>query len=66
MESFWASLKKEQVHHQDYRTRVEARADIFEYIESFCNAIRPHSALGNQSPMDFNAAFMRQSKKAES
>ena len=75
MESFWASLKKEQVHHQEYRTRVEARADIFDYIESFYapqevplgdSTIRRHSALGNQSPMDFNAAFMRQSKKAES
>jgi transposase InsO family protein len=77
MESFWASLKKEkeQVHHQENRTRVEARADIFDYIESFYapqevplgdNTIRRHSALGNQSPMDFNAAFMRQSKKAES
>jgi len=54
------------VHHQEYRTRAEARADIFDYIESFYNTIRRYSALGNQSPMDFNAAFMRQSKKAES
>lgn len=65
MESFWASLKKEQVHHQHYRTRDEARADIFDYIESFYNTIRRHSALTNQSPMDFHTAFMAQSKKAK-
>ena len=53
MESFWASLKKEQVHHQHYKTRDEARADIFDYIECFYNTIRRHSALGNRSPLDF-------------
>ena len=46
MESFWASLKKEQVHHQHYQTRDQARADIFDYIECFYNTIRGHSALG--------------------
>ena len=40
MESFWASLKKEQVHHQHYKTRDEARADIFDYVECFYNTIR--------------------------
>jgi hypothetical protein len=34
MESFWASLKKEQVHQQQYPTRAQARSDIFSYIES--------------------------------
>lgn len=63
MESFWASLKKEQVHHQQYKTRAEARADIFDYIESFYNTIRRHSALGNVSPIEFNNAFMAQTKK---
>ena len=63
MESFWASLKKEQVHHQHYKTRAEARADIFDYIESFYNTIRRHSALGNESPLDFINAFNAQTKK---
>lgn len=58
MESFWASLKKEQVHHQHYKTRNEARADIFDYIESFYNTIRRHSGLANQSPIDFIAKFV--------
>lgn len=53
MESFWASLKKEQVHHQHYKTREEAKADIFGYIEGFYNPSRRHSSLGNVSPMEF-------------
>jgi putative transposase len=57
MESFWASLKKEQVHHYQYATRAEAKADIFDYIECFYNNVRRHSALGNKSPLDFTAAF---------
>ena len=64
MESFWASLKKEQVHHQHYQTRYEARADIFDYIECFYNTIRRHSALGNQSPLDFTASFVSDLKKS--
>lgn len=53
MESFWASLKKEQVHHQRYATRQEAMSDIFDYIECFYNTTRRHSALGNLSPKEF-------------
>jgi putative transposase len=50
MESFFASLKKELVHHEDYQTRAEARASIIEYIEMFYNNVRLHSSLGYVSP----------------
>ena len=63
MESFWASLKKEQVHHRHYKTRDEVRTDIFDYIACFYNTIRRHSALGNQSSQDFTASFAAQTKK---
>ena len=53
MESFFASLKKELVHHEDYRTREEAQASIFEYIEVFYNRQRRHSTLGFKSPAEF-------------
>ena len=53
MESFFASLKKELVHHEDYATREQARASIFEYVEAFYNRVRRHSALGYVSPADF-------------
>lgn len=50
MESFFASLKKELIHHEDYQTRAEARASIIEYIEMFYNNRRLHSSLGYVSP----------------
>ena len=53
MESFFASLKKELVHHEDYQTRTEARASVFEYIEVFYNRVRRHSALGYLSPVAY-------------
>ena len=56
MESFFASLKKELVHHEDYATRAEARASIFEYIEAFYNRVRRHSALGYVAPAEYERA----------
>ena len=53
MESFFASLKKELVHHEDYATRAQARSSIFEYIEAFYNAKRRHSSLGYVSPAEY-------------
>ena len=50
MESFFASLKKERVHHARFRNRVEARAAVFDYIEVFYNRQRLHSAIGYVSP----------------
>jgi putative transposase len=56
MESFFASLKKELVHDEDYQTRAEARTSIVEYIEVFYNAKRRHSSLGYVSPTEFEEA----------
>ncbi len=53
MESFFASLKKELVHHEDYQTRGEARASVFEYIEVFYNRVRRHSSLGYLAPVEY-------------
>jgi putative transposase len=52
-ESFFATLKKELVHHEDYATRAEARASIFEFIEIFYNRQRRHSTLGYVSPAEY-------------
>jgi putative transposase len=49
-ESFFATLKKELVHDEDYQTREEARVSIFEYIEVFYNNHRLHSSLGYVTP----------------
>lgn len=52
-ESFFATLKKELVHRARFRTRAEARARLFEYIELFYNSKRRHSTLGNRSPAHY-------------
>ena len=53
MESFWSSLKRELVHRCQFATHAAARAALFEWIEVFYNRERLHSALGFQSPVDF-------------
>ena len=55
VESFFHTLKTEHVHHQRYRTREDARQDIFEWIEVFYNRVRRHSTLGYRSPAEFEA-----------
>ena len=55
-ESFFSSLKKERIKKRIYKTRDLARADIFDYIESFYNRTRRHSHLGGVSPEAFEQA----------
>ena len=57
MESFFATLKGELVHHQHYATRQAARSAIFRYIEGFYNRRRRHSAIGYKSPEQFEASL---------
>ncbi len=60
MESFFHTLKTELVYHHRYKSRAEARNNIFEYIEVFYNRIRLHSAIGYESPENYES----QSKSA--
>lgn len=53
MESFFHTLKTELVNHRDYKTRKEAKADIFEYIEVSSNRDRRHAALGFVTPAGY-------------
>ena len=53
MESFFSSLKTERTSNKTYRTRNEAKADVFDYIERFYNSKRRHSTIGYLSPMEF-------------
>jgi len=53
MESFFHSLKVELVHRITYKTRQEAKNDIFQYIETYYNLIRRHSANDFQAPIVF-------------
>jgi putative transposase len=53
MESFFSSLKTERTGQKTYRSRDEAKADVFDYIERFYNPKRRHSTIGYLSPMEF-------------
>jgi len=54
-ESFFGTLKSELVDDEDYKTKDEARASLFHYIETFYNRRRRHSFLGYISPIEFEA-----------
>lgn len=58
-ESLMSTIKSEYVHHKIYATKEEAYLEIFEYIESFYNRLRLHSALGNVSPLEFEEVHAR-------
>jgi putative transposase len=55
-ESFFASLKTERIRRKIYKTRQEARADAFNYIELFSNPTRRHAKNGMLSPAEFEMA----------
>jgi putative transposase len=59
-ESFVATLKTELLlHRSHFSDRELARSAIFEYLEGFYNRRRLHSALGYESPVDYEEATMR-------
>jgi len=58
MESFFSSLKIERVARKVYRTRDQAKADVFDYIERFYNPRRRHSTLGYLSPVEFEKKML--------
>jgi transposase InsO family protein len=58
MESFFHTLKTELVYHAEFRTRAEARAAIFEWIECFYNRVRIHSANDYKSPLAMEEGLM--------
>lgn len=53
MASFFSTLKTERVARKVYRTRDQARTEVFDDIELFYNPKRHHSTLGYVSPIDF-------------
>lgn len=58
MESFCWSLKTKRTARKVDRTRDDARADVFDYIERFYNSGRRHSKLGYLSPVEFEEKAM--------
>lgn len=58
-ESFFKSLKTEWVYQQKYQTVKQAAVSIFQYIETWYNTKRKHSALGYKSPKQFEEELNR-------
>ncbi len=52
MKNFFHTLKVERVHTRIYAPRIEARRDLFAYIEGACNSRCLHSAIGYRSPAE--------------
>jgi putative transposase len=57
-ESFFATLECELLDRRNFRTQVEAKLAIFEWIEGWYNTRRRHSSLGNRSPVRFESELM--------
>lgn len=57
VESFFATLKTEEVEAAGYETRQQAKTSLFSYIEGFYNSKRRHSSLGYLSPNDFEGVY---------
>jgi putative transposase len=55
VESFFRTLKLEEVYLKDYRDFEEAHEDIGQFIEEVYNEKRLHSSLGNLPPVEFEA-----------
>ena len=53
IEELFGLLKRERVNKRRYRTRAEARQDVFDYIERFYNRRRPHRSAGRMSPLKY-------------
>jgi len=59
-ESFWKTLKSEQVYRDEYGTFEHARNSIHQFIERIYNRQRLHSALGYRPPVEFEETIRRQ------
>lgn len=56
-ESFFASLETELIDRTEWLTQDQARADVFDWLETFYNPVRRHSSLGNLAPVEFERRY---------
>jgi putative transposase len=59
IESFHSVLKKELIYLTKYKTREQAKKEIYEYIEVFYNSKRIHSANGYLSPLKYEQIYYK-------
>jgi putative transposase len=56
-ESFFSLLKTERIKRKVYKTRNEARSEIFNYIEFFYNPTRRHGNNDGVSPVEYEKQY---------
>lgn len=61
-ESFFSNLKKEKIRRKIYKTREQARQEIFHYIEMFYNPKRRHTNNGRTSPAEYEQRYFLNQK----
>ena len=64
MESFWGKLKCEWLYGKHFKTRKEARAEVFEYVEIFYNRQRIHASNGYITPEEYYNNLSKKAKAA--
>jgi len=62
MESFWATMKTEIMHHFPFRDLGHARAVIYRWLHLFYNLRRRHTSIRGMSPVEYEAAWFRKSR----
>ncbi|SDI02850.1 IS3 family transposase [Nitrosomonas sp. Nm132] len=55
-ERFFRSLKHEQLNYEKLKTKEAAKLSVIDYL-AFYNGRRSHSALGYQTPIEFEREF---------
>lgn len=63
MESFFGTLKIEEVQGRVYRDAQQARDAIFSYIEAFYNTTRIHTSIGGRSPQRLENSFFSEQRR---
>jgi putative transposase len=56
-ETFFSTIKLEMIYQEHYRTRAQAKAAIFEYIEVYYNRQRRNAAIGNIPPYEYRQRY---------
>ena len=56
-ESFFQLIKRERIKRRVYKTRAEAKTDVFDYIEMFYNPKRRHSSNDLLSPVEYERRY---------
>lgn len=57
MESFYRTLKREMPVAGRFDSRIDARQEVFKFIELYYNTRRSHSTIGNMSPVEYERLF---------